>query len=194
MGARDGEGGDGVGEEAESEPSSGGGVGMPVRGFAGTDLERNLGMGSLLAAGDALKEAPAYAPWTFTGVEWLMGASSESVKEAVATADGEKTRSEAGCEFVCFFAFRGPLGKCTSSLEKTALSEKAGSWRGAALCAAAAWASPWGCAWPLGARLPLRRRCDALPLLAGGVWVALLEWWCLPRGARGDDVFCVLDM
>lgn len=49
IGAREGEG---VGEEPESEPSSGGGVGGLCRAFAGTDLDKNLGIGRADAAGD----------------------------------------------------------------------------------------------------------------------------------------------
>lgn len=45
--------GDGEGEEPESEPESGGGVGGPVWVLGGTDLERNLGMGSEEGAGEA---------------------------------------------------------------------------------------------------------------------------------------------
>jgi hypothetical protein len=55
---RDGEGGEGVGDEAESEPSSGG-VGGPDRALAGTDFERNLGIGSAEGAGDAWNVGPA---------------------------------------------------------------------------------------------------------------------------------------
>lgn len=51
MGAREGDG-DGDGIDAESESTSGG-VGGPARVFAGTDFERNLGMGSADGAGEA---------------------------------------------------------------------------------------------------------------------------------------------
>lgn len=50
MGAREG---DDEGEEPESDVSSGGGVGGPMRAFAGTDLERNLGFGKAEGAGEA---------------------------------------------------------------------------------------------------------------------------------------------
>lgn len=56
MGAREG---DGEGEDPESEPSSGGGVGGPDCVFAGTDLERNLGIGRADGAGEAWKVGPA---------------------------------------------------------------------------------------------------------------------------------------
>ena len=65
-GAREGEA-EGLGE-AESELSSGGGVGGPARVFAGTERERNLGMGRAEGAGEAWKVGPAYAAWILTGV------------------------------------------------------------------------------------------------------------------------------
>jgi hypothetical protein len=52
IGARDGEG-DGLGELAESELLSGGGVGGPGTVFAGTDLDKNLGIGKAEGAGEA---------------------------------------------------------------------------------------------------------------------------------------------
>jgi hypothetical protein len=58
MGARDGEG-EGLGELAESELLSGGGVGGPGAVFAGTDLDKNLGMGKADGAGEAWKVGPA---------------------------------------------------------------------------------------------------------------------------------------
>jgi hypothetical protein len=125
MGAREG---DGVGEEPESDSSSGGGVGGATRVLAGTDLDKNLGIGSADGAGDAWKVGPAYAPWTFAGVPMmLIGPSSESVKEEVATMAGEERRSAEGCEDVCFFETRGPVGMVTLSLESTALVTKVGS-------------------------------------------------------------------
>jgi hypothetical protein len=36
-------------------------------------------------------------------------------------------RSEEGWDWVCFLALRGPVGRCTSSLDNTALSANAGS-------------------------------------------------------------------
>lgn len=51
MGAREGEA-EGL-REPESELSSGGGVGGPTRALAGTERERNLGMGKAEGAGDA---------------------------------------------------------------------------------------------------------------------------------------------
>jgi hypothetical protein len=53
MGGRDGEAAREPGESAESELSSGGGVGGSIRALAGTDLERNLGMGRADGAGEA---------------------------------------------------------------------------------------------------------------------------------------------
>jgi hypothetical protein len=124
MGAREG---DGVGEEPESDSSSGGGVGGAARVLAGTDLDRNLGTGSADGAGEAWKVGPAYAPWTLAGVPTVAGPSSESVKDEVAVVLGEKTRSVDGCDTVFFFGLRGPLGMATSSLECMALSVKGGS-------------------------------------------------------------------
>jgi len=56
-GAREGEA-EGLGE-AESELSSGGGVGGPARVLAGTERERNLGIGRAEGAGEAWKVGPA---------------------------------------------------------------------------------------------------------------------------------------
>jgi hypothetical protein len=82
IGARDGDG-DGLGEFAESELLSGGGVGGPEPVFAGTERDRNLGMGKAEGAGEAWKVGPAYAPWFFIGVaEPRWAAASVSVKEA----------------------------------------------------------------------------------------------------------------
>jgi hypothetical protein len=55
MGGREG---DGIGEEESSELSSGG-VGGRAMVLAGTDLERNLGIGSADGAGEAWKVGPA---------------------------------------------------------------------------------------------------------------------------------------
>jgi hypothetical protein len=55
--AREGVNGDGEGGDPESELSSEM-FGFP-RAFAGTDLDKNLGMGRADGAGDALKLAPA---------------------------------------------------------------------------------------------------------------------------------------
>jgi hypothetical protein len=131
MGAREGEAAKEFGEPAESELSSGGGVGGSIRDLAGTDLDRNLGMGSAEGAGDAWKVGPAYAPWFLAGVAEMgfEGAPSPSVKEANAPG-GEKTRSPEGCDRVCFLVLRAPCGNCRSSLGKTALAARAGS----ALC------------------------------------------------------------
>lgn len=52
MGAREGDA-EGLGELAESEPGSEGGDGGLRRVFAGTDRERNLGIGSADGAGEA---------------------------------------------------------------------------------------------------------------------------------------------
>jgi hypothetical protein len=68
MVAREGEAAKELGEPAESELSSGGGVGGSMRDLAGTDLDRNLGMGSAEGAGEAWKVGPAYAPWFLAGV------------------------------------------------------------------------------------------------------------------------------
>jgi hypothetical protein len=62
MGGREGEAVKELGDPAESELSSGGGVGGSMRDLAGTDLDKNLGMGSAEGAGDAWKVGPAYAP------------------------------------------------------------------------------------------------------------------------------------
>jgi hypothetical protein len=134
MGAREG---DGVGDEPESDSSSGGGVGGAARVLAGTDLDRNLGTGSADGAGEAWNVGPAYAPWTLAGVPAVAGPSSVSVKEEVAMPLGEKTRSAEGCEKVCFLGLRGPVGMATSSLECTALSVKGGS---SALVTGGVWA------------------------------------------------------
>lgn len=188
IGARDGDAGDGLGEAAESELSSGGGVGGPERVFAGTDLDRNLGIGRAEGAGEAWKVGPAYAAWTLAGVpEELIGMASESVKGACAPA-GEKTRSMEGWDWVCFFVLRGPLGTWASSPERTALSAKAGSVLGGNLLGDAA--APLCGSWPLCDRLPLGLRCDCLPGVFGGC-AALCEDWGLPRGARGVAVGCV---
>jgi hypothetical protein len=53
IGARDGEAASGLGEPAESELSSEGGVGGSIRVLAGTDLDRNLGIGRAEGAGEA---------------------------------------------------------------------------------------------------------------------------------------------
>lgn len=67
---------------AESELLSGGGVGGPGAVFAGTDLERNLGMGKAEGAGEAWNVGPAYAPWLFNGVAAVRTAAvSVSVRE-----------------------------------------------------------------------------------------------------------------
>jgi hypothetical protein len=96
IGAREGDAARGLGEPEDSELSSGGGVGGSIRDLAGTDLERNLGIGSADGAGEAWKVGPAYAPWFLAGVaEVVLGAVSVSVKEARALV-GEKTRSMEG--------------------------------------------------------------------------------------------------
>jgi len=59
MGAREGELGERLGELAESEQSSGGGVGGHVWAFAGTERERNLGIGRAEGAGEAWNVGPA---------------------------------------------------------------------------------------------------------------------------------------
>lgn len=59
IGGREGDPGDGLGELAESELSSGGGVGGPGPVFAGTERERNLGIGKAEGAGEAWKVGPA---------------------------------------------------------------------------------------------------------------------------------------
>jgi hypothetical protein len=103
-------------------------VGGSIRDLAGTDRDRNLGMGRADGAGEAWKVGPAYAPWFLAGVEEMgfKGAPSVSVKEARAPG-GEKIRSTDGWDCVCFFGLRGPVLYCTSSLVKTALSAKVGS-------------------------------------------------------------------
>ena len=53
MGAREGEAGEGLVEPTESELSSGGGVNGPALVFAGTDLDKNLGIGRADGAGEA---------------------------------------------------------------------------------------------------------------------------------------------
>ena len=58
IGAREGEG-DGLGELSEPELLSGGGVGGPGTVFAGTDLDRNLGIGKAEGAGEAWNVGPA---------------------------------------------------------------------------------------------------------------------------------------
>jgi hypothetical protein len=138
-----------------------------MRGLAGTDLERNLGIGRADGAGEAWKVGPAYAPWFLAGVADIgfTGALSVSVKEAIAVG-GEKTRSVVGCDCVCFFGLRGPVWACTSSLENTALSARTAC----ALCAGLLGdTAAWLC-WlvPLCARPPLGRRCPCLPLLFCG--------------------------
>jgi len=83
MGAREGEAARGLGELPDSELSSGGGVGGSMRVLAGTERERNFGMGSAEGAGEAWKVGPAYAPWFLAGVAVMgLGADSVSVKEA----------------------------------------------------------------------------------------------------------------
>lgn len=59
MGAREGELGERLGEFVESKLSSGGGVGGQVWGLAGTERERNLGMGRAEGAGEAWNVGPA---------------------------------------------------------------------------------------------------------------------------------------
>jgi hypothetical protein len=97
MGAREGEPAKELGEPADSELSSGGGVGGSILDLAGTDLDKNLGIGRAEGAGEAWKVGPAYAPWFLAGVEEIgsEGALSLSVKEARAPG-GEKTRSIEG--------------------------------------------------------------------------------------------------
>ena len=115
IGARDGDG-DGLGEFAESELLSGGGVGGPEPVFAGTERERNLGIGKAEGAGEAWKVGPAYAPWFFIGVaEPRWAAASVSVKEAWG-ALGDCVRSCEGWPRVCLFPPRGPEGARASSV------------------------------------------------------------------------------
>lgn len=115
MGAREGEG-EGLSEPAESELLSGGGVGGPGAVLAGTDLDRNLGIGKADGAGEAWNVGPAYAPWFFSGVaEARFAMASVSVKEVWAPM-GEKVRSCEGCARVCFFPVRGAVGGRASSV------------------------------------------------------------------------------
>jgi hypothetical protein len=95
MGAREGEAPRGLGEPPDSELSSGGGVGGSIRVLAGTDRERNLGMGRAEGAGEAWKVGPAYAPWFLAGVA-VMGLGADSL--SVRAPEGEKTRSTEGWE------------------------------------------------------------------------------------------------
>jgi hypothetical protein len=97
MGAREGDPAKELGEPVESELSSGGGVGGSMRDLAGTDRDKNLGMGRAEGAGEAWKVGPAYAPWFLAGVAeiGIGGAPSLSVKEAIAPG-GEKMRSPEG--------------------------------------------------------------------------------------------------
>jgi hypothetical protein len=84
MEAGEGDGGDGVGEEGSSDVSSRG-VGGLAKGaiFAGTDRDRNEGIGKAEAAGDAWKAGPAYSRAALTGVEKsVLGVSSELVGPA----------------------------------------------------------------------------------------------------------------
>jgi hypothetical protein len=194
MEAREGDAARGLGEPLESELSSGGGVGGSIRDFAGTDRERNLGIGRADGAGEAWKVGPAYAPWFLAGVDemGIGGGPSVSVKEPEAPG-GENIRSTEGWDCVCFFGWRGPVLYCTSSLVKTALSANAGF----AKCAPLLGDMPtWLCWVPLlGARPPLGRRCPCRPLLLCGACAAAdCAGCCLPRGARGDAVTCAVDI
>lgn len=97
IGAREGEAAREFGDPEEFELLSGGGVGGSIRDLAGTDLERNLGIGRADGAGEAWKVGPAYAPWFFAGVAeiGLEEAASVSVREPIAPG-GEKVRSPEG--------------------------------------------------------------------------------------------------
>lgn len=192
IGAREGESGDRLGELAESELSSGGGVGGPGLDFAGTERERNLGIGRAEGAGEAWKVGPAYAAWILAGVvEGLHGACSPSVEGPWAPL-GEKTRSMDGWDCVCFFVLRGRVAMCASSLGKTALSARAGFAPVPTLPGDTPTPLNW---WlkPFCARFPRGFRCELRPTLAGGAWAGLWGGCCLPRRGRGEAVLCTVD-